>query len=71
VKTRNGGVTLTLPENFSAHFQTETVNGSLQSDYPLNMTGELRARNHDFTMGGGGPLIHVTTTNGGVRLKRT
>ena len=71
VKTRNGGVTLTLPENFSAHFQTETVNGSLQSDYPLNMTGELRSRNHDFTMGGGGPLIHVTTTNGGVRLKRT
>jgi DUF4097 and DUF4098 domain-containing protein YvlB len=70
VKTRNGGVNLTVPENFSGHFQTETVNGSLQSDFPLNMTGELKSRNHDFTIGGGGPLIHVTTTNGGVKLKR-
>jgi len=71
VKTRNGGVNITVPENFSAHFQTETVNGSLQSDFPLTMSGDLKSRNHDFTIGGGGPVIHVTTTNGGVRLKRT
>jgi DUF4097 and DUF4098 domain-containing protein YvlB len=70
VKTRNGGVNITVPQNYSAHFQTETVNGSLQSDFALNMTGDLRSRNHDFTIGGGGPLIHVTTTNGGVKLKR-
>ncbi|HVW10772.1 MAG TPA: DUF4097 family beta strand repeat-containing protein [Bryobacteraceae bacterium] len=71
VKTRNGGVNIAVPENFSAHFQTETVNGSLQSDFPLTMSGELRSRSHDFTIGGGGPLIHVTTTNGGVKLRRT
>src|SRR6185312_1002144 len=71
VKTRNGGVNITVPENFSAHFQTETVNGSLQSDFPLTMSGDLKSRNHDFTIGGGGPTIHVTTTNGGVKLKRT
>jgi DUF4097 and DUF4098 domain-containing protein YvlB len=71
VKTRNGGVSITVPENFSAHFQTETVNGSLQSDFPLTMSGDLKSRIHDFTIGGGGPTIHVTTTNGGVKLKRT
>lgn len=71
VKTRNGGVNISVPANFSAHFQTETVNGSLQSDFPLTMSGDLKSRNHDFTIGGGGPVIHVTTTNGGVRLKRT
>ena len=70
VKTQNGGVNITVPSNFSAHFKTETVNGGLQSDFPLTMSGELRSRNHDFTIGGGGPVIHVTTTNGGVRLKR-
>jgi len=71
VKTRNGGVNISVPENFSAHFQTETVNGSLQSDFPLTISGDLKSRNHDFTIGGGGPMIHVTTTNGGVKLKRT
>lgn len=70
VKTRNGGVNITVPANFSAHFQTETVNGGLQSDFPVTTSGELKSRNHDFTIGGGGPMIHVTTTNGGVRLKR-
>lgn len=71
MKTRNGGVNIAVPANFSAHFQTETVNGSLQSDFPLTTSGELRSRNHDFTIGGGGPTIHVTTTNGGVKLRRT
>ncbi len=71
VKTRNGGVSIAVPANFSAHFQTETVNGSLQSDFPLTMSGDLKSHNHDFTIGGGGPIIHVTTTNGGVKLKRT
>jgi DUF4097 and DUF4098 domain-containing protein YvlB len=71
VKTLNGGVNITVPENFSAHFQTETENGSLKSDFPLTMGGDLKSRNHDFTIGAGGPVIHVTTTNGGVKLSRT
>jgi DUF4097 and DUF4098 domain-containing protein YvlB len=70
VTTRNGGVNISVPENYSAHFQTETLNGSLHSDFPLNMQGELRSRNHDFSLGGGGTLIHVATTNGGVKLNR-
>jgi len=71
VTTKNGGVTLSVPENYSAHFQTETENGSLRSDFPLNIREEARSRTHDFVMGGGGATIHVKTTNGGVTLKRT
>jgi hypothetical protein len=35
------------------------------------MQGDLTPRRLDFALGSGGPLIHVTTENGGVRLKRT
>jgi hypothetical protein len=70
-KTSNGGVTISMPEFYSAHVQTETVNGSIQSDFPLTLHGNLRPRNLDFNLGSGGPLIRVTTTNGGVKLKRT
>jgi DUF4097 and DUF4098 domain-containing protein YvlB len=71
VSTRNGGVTLSVPQNYSAHVQTETVHGSVNSDFPVTVTGHIRPRMLDVNLGSGGPLIHVSTMNGGVRLQRT
>jgi DUF4097 and DUF4098 domain-containing protein YvlB len=71
VTTQNGGVNLSVPANYSAHFQTETQNGGLRSDFPLNVQEDRQSRTHDFTTGGGGAVIHVKTTNGGVALKRS
>jgi DUF4097 and DUF4098 domain-containing protein YvlB len=71
VTTKNGGVTLSMPENYSAHFQTETQNGSLRSDFPLNIREDRQSRSHDFQTGGGGAVIHVKTQNGGVTLKKS
>jgi DUF4097 and DUF4098 domain-containing protein YvlB len=70
VTTRNGGVNISVPATYSAHFQTETGNGGFRSEFPITVNGELRSGNHDFSIGAGGPLIHVTTTNGGVNLKK-
>jgi hypothetical protein len=71
VSTRNGGVTVAMPSYYSAHIQAETRSGRVQSDFPITTQGDLTARRLDFALGSGGPLIHVTTENGGVRLKRT
>jgi len=68
--TQNGGVTIMMPQSYSAHIQTATVNGGIQSDFPVQVSGNIKPRNLDFNVGGGGALIHVTTTNGGVHLKR-
>ena len=70
--TTNGGVTLSMPENYSAHIQTGTVNGAIDSDFPISVTvrGRMRPRDLDFSVGSGGPLIRVSTTNGGVKLRR-
>lgn len=70
VTTRNGGVNVSVPENYSAHFQMATVNGSLRSDFPVTLRGDLKSGTQDFSIGAGGSLIHVATTNGGVRLKK-
>jgi DUF4097 and DUF4098 domain-containing protein YvlB len=70
VTTRNGGVNVSVPENYSARFHTETLNGSLRSELPVNLPGDPRSGSQEFSVGAGGPLIHVTTTNGGVRLKK-
>ena len=72
VSTTNGGVTLALPERYSAHVRTETVNGGVRSEHPAAVVqGNVRSnRNLDLDLGSGGPLIHVSTINGGVTLKR-
>jgi hypothetical protein len=71
VKTQNGGVTVAMPSRYSAHVQAETNMGRIQSDFPVTMTGDLQPRRLDFHVGGSGPLIHLTTSNGGVHIKRT
>ena len=72
VRTTNGGVTIEMPENYSAHIQTGTVNGGVSSDFPISIAAgsRIETRNLDFILGSGGPLVHVTTTNGGVKLRR-
>jgi Putative adhesin len=72
VSTRNGGVTVGMPAAYSAHLQAETRSGSIQSDFPMTLaSGNVRPRQLDSNIGAGGPLIHVSTENGGVHLKRT
>lgn len=70
VKTTNGGVTLTIPENYSAHLETGTVNGSLKVDFPVTVQGTL-TRELAVNLGSGGPTVRAMTTNGGVRIKRS
>lgn len=70
VSTTNGGVTLKTPAAYSAHIQAETHNGRIQSDFPMDVQGNLKPRQLDFNLGTGGALIHVHTENGSVRLER-
>ena len=72
VETSNGGVTVDIPENYNAEFETRTVNGGLNVDFPITVQGELTSRRGiSTTLGSGGPPVRVRTTNGGVRIRRT
>ena len=70
VKTRNGGVTVAVPSVYSAHIQAETGAGRIQSDFPVATGADSVKQRAEFDVGSGGPLIHIATQNGGVRLKR-
>lgn len=69
VSTTNGGVIMSVPENYSAHLQTGTVNGSVNVDFPVNVEGKLK-KQVAFDLGSGGAVVKAMTTNGGVHLKR-
>ena len=69
VSTTNGGVIMSVPENYSAHLETGTTNGSVNVDFPVNVQGRL-TKQVAFDLGSGGATIKAMTTNGGVHLKR-
>jgi DUF4097 and DUF4098 domain-containing protein YvlB len=68
-RTTNGGINLTMPEHYSAHFESATVNGRVNINFPMTVHGELTPK-LSTDIGSGGPTIHVETTNGGVNLKK-
>lgn len=72
-ETSNSSITLRLPANTSARIRAETSHGDVRSDFtPEGADAEPhgRRRTLDETIGGGGPLIDLHTTNGSIRLLR-
>ncbi|HEV7744593.1 MAG TPA: DUF4097 family beta strand repeat-containing protein [Pyrinomonadaceae bacterium] len=69
VSTTNGGVSMSIPENYSAHLETGTVNGHLSIDFPVTVQGNI-TRELSANLGAGGATIRAMTTNGGVRIRR-
>ena len=70
VSTTNGGVTIMIPANYSAHLETGTVNGGVRVGFPVTMQGEIN-RQIAVDLGSGGNLVRATTTNGGVTVERS
>ncbi|MEJ2217813.1 MAG: hypothetical protein P8099_14480 [Gemmatimonadota bacterium] len=69
VETTNGGINLAVPDAYSAHLVTGTVNGRMQIDFPVMVRGVINHR-IETDLGKGGATIRVTTRNGGVRVSR-
>ena len=69
LQTSNGGVRLYIPENYSAHLETGTVNGGMNIGFPITVQGSF-GRRLSTQLGSGGPTIRVVTTNGGVTIRR-
>jgi DUF4097 and DUF4098 domain-containing protein YvlB len=68
-KTTNGGLSVSVPENYSAHLETGTVNGGFTvSPTIAQITRETKRLSLD--LGSGGQNLRIYTTNGGVSIKR-
>lgn len=70
LETTNGGITLSLPANYSAQIEAGTVNGRVASEFPMTVSGWLSRRRLEGKIGSGGPLIRLSTINGGINLRR-
>ncbi|HYT04920.1 MAG TPA: DUF4097 family beta strand repeat-containing protein [Gemmatimonadales bacterium] len=68
--TVNGPVTAELPARLDAEVDASTVNGSIDTDYPLSVTGKYVSHKLHGTVGSGGRVVHITTVNGSINLKK-
>ena len=68
VTTRNGGVTLRLPEPYSAELEVGTTHGRLNINIPMTVQGTI-GRTLTTTLGAGGAKLRAITTNGGVSIR--
>jgi len=68
--TVNGGITIQVPDGIKADVEAETVNGDIESDFPLTVSGRFGPRRLSGTIAGGGPLLSLRTVNGSIELRR-
>ena len=68
--TSNGPITVRMPGNVNASLHASTnSNGSVRSDFDVLVhSGELSKHRMEGTIGGGGPKIDLTTSNGNINL---
>jgi hypothetical protein len=69
VRTSNSSINLRLPSGANAQLRAVTSNGSVSCDFPLDnaITGKARL---EGTVGSGGPLVDLTSSNGNIRVYR-
>jgi DUF4097 and DUF4098 domain-containing protein YvlB len=72
VENRNGSVSITVPEQANFAYQFDATNGDIESDFSQVKSTEQDSRKNTVsgTIGKGGPLLRVTTSQGDVSLKK-
>ena len=69
--TVNGGITLEVPGDLGTMIEAKTVNGSIETDFPITVQGRFGSRTLRGTIGAGGRDLELETVNGSIRLRKT
>lgn len=67
--TVNGAVSLALPSTVSASIDAATSNGIVTTNLPVAVAARGR-RSLRGTLNGGGPLVHLRTSNGSIAVRK-
>jgi Putative adhesin len=68
-ETQNGSVRLSVPEGYAAQLETGTVNGRINTEFPVTVRGNI-SRRLSIPLNGGGKTIRAVTTNGSVSIMK-
>lgn len=67
-QTSNGAITLRLPASISADVRAATSNSTITTEFDLRVRGPMSKTRLEGTIGSGGPVLNLKTSNGAIRL---
>lgn len=70
VNTSNSSITIRVPSEPNTRVIAHTSNGSITSEFDMRVQGEISKNHLDGTLGHGGGLMELGTSNGSIRLAR-
>jgi len=68
--TSNGPITVKLGAGTSAKVRAHTSHSSITTDFPLNNVISVSKTRVEGTIGNGGPLLDLSTSNGPIRISK-
>ncbi len=69
--TSNSSISVRMPPSLNAKLVARTSNGAIHTEFDVNTQGGKSSKNYlEGTLGAGGPLIDLATSNGTIRLTR-
>jgi len=69
-ETVNGQVEVWIPAGAAMDVSAGTVNGEIETDFPLTVQGRWGPRRMEGTINGGGRALRLNTVNGSISLNR-
>ncbi|HUR80249.1 MAG TPA: DUF4097 family beta strand repeat-containing protein [Thermoanaerobaculia bacterium] len=69
-ETTNGRIEVAVPSDFSAEVDASTTNGSISTDLPV-ATRRIDDNSLRGTINGGGTVLRLRTTNGGIAIRKS
>jgi DUF4097 and DUF4098 domain-containing protein YvlB len=69
--TSNSSITVHMPPSVGANLRAHTSNSTISADFDVSVHGGLLSKTHlEGTIGAGGPLLDLGTSNGPIKLMR-
>jgi len=68
--TSNAGITVRLAPTLGARVKAHTSNGSISTDFDVKAQGQISKHSLEGTIGDGGPLLELSTSNGSIHLQK-
>jgi hypothetical protein len=70
IENRNGAVNVTVPPKAAFAVDARTSNGDINTDFNLSASGSEQSRFLTGTVGAGGPLLRIVTSDGDVSIHK-
>ncbi|MFC1570069.1 DUF4097 domain-containing protein [bacterium] len=70
LKTSGGSINVHLTEDIQVDVDAKTSGGRIRTDFPVMMQGEISNNSLNAEINGGGPMLLLRTSGGGISIKK-